>query len=361
MTELKDKTQPGLSDRSNTRHPFFLGMLALATVAFGALLLGFWQPIFWAVVLGVMFRPVMHRLNARLPGRPSVAAGLTVMLIFCTVLVPALLVASAVAAEGTQLLARFQSGELNTDAGLQWLQGLLPQINDWAAGIGIDLSDLQSKLSGAALTGSRFVAGLVLSTGQNIAQFMLLFFLMLYLLFFVVRDGDKLLGEFEKAMPLSDQLERRLARKFGEVARATLKGTIIVGLVQGTLGGIIFAVLSIEGAAFWGCVMVILSVIPAVGPGLIWLPAAILLIAGGKLWSGVILIGFGVLVIGLVDNLLRPLLVGRDTKMPDYLVLLSTLGGIAMFGITGFVLGPILAALFLALWQMFAAETTHDS
>jgi len=346
---------------SDTRHPFFLGMLTLATVAFGALLLGFWQPIFWAIVLGVMFRPVMHRLDARLAGRSSLAAGLTVALIFVTVLVPALLVASAVAAEASQLLERFQSGELSTNAGLQWLQSLLPQVNEWAAGFGIDLSDLQSKLSGAALTGSRFIAGLVLSAGQNIAQFTLLFFLMLYLLFFVVRDGDDLLRQFERAMPLSDELERQLARKFGEVARATLKGTIIVGLVQGALGGIIFALLGIEGAAFWGCVMVILSVIPAIGPGLIWLPAALILIASGALWKGVILIAFGSLVIGLVDNLLRPILVGRDTKMPDYLVLLSTLGGIAVFGITGFVLGPILAALFLALWQMFAVESTVDA
>jgi predicted PurR-regulated permease PerM len=348
---------PDSARTGDTRHPFFLGMLALATVGFGALLLGFWQAIFWAVVLGVLFLPVQHRLAAKLPARPSLVAGLTVLLIFFTVLVPALLVASAVASEATALLGRIQSGELDPGVIVRWLQTLLPPITNWAGRFGIDLTEWQDKLSGAALTGSRFIAGLALSAGQNAARFVVMFFLMLYLLFFVVRDGETVLGHFEKAMPLSDSLERQLARKFAEVSRATLKGTLIVGLVQGTLGGIIFAVLGVDGAAFWGCVMVILSVIPAVGPGLVWFPAAIILIASGELVKGLVLIAFGVLVIGLVDNLLRPLLVGRDTKMPDYLVLLSTLGGLATFGITGFVLGPVLAALFLAVWQMFQAES----
>jgi predicted PurR-regulated permease PerM len=349
--------EPGSTGRRDTRHPFFLGMLALVTIAFGGLLLGFWRPIFWAVVLGVLFLPVSHRLERQLPGRPSLVAGLTVVLIFFTVLVPALLVASAVASEATTLLARIQAGELDPGAVVRWLQNLVPPVTDWAARVGINLEEWQDKLSGAALRGSRFVAGLALTAGQNVARFVVMFFLMLYLLFFVIRDGEAVLGYLERAMPLSDSLERQLARKFAEVARATLKGTVIVGLVQGTLGGLMFAVLGIEGAAFWGCVMVILSVIPAVGTGLVWFPAAVILIAGDALVQGLLLITFGVLVIGLVDNLLRPILVGRDTRMPDYLVLLSTLGGLAMFGITGFVLGPVVAALFLALWQMFEAES----
>jgi predicted PurR-regulated permease PerM len=144
--------------------------------------------------------------------------------------------------------------------------------------------------------------------------------------------------------------------KFAEVSRATIKGTMVVGLVQGFLGGLIFSILGIQGAVFWGVVMVILSVLPAVGTGLIWGPAAIFLIVSGEWVNGLILVAFGVLVIGLVDNLLRPILVGRDTKMPDYLILFSTLGGLGLFGITGFVLGPVIAALFLVVWQMYEED-----
>lgn len=340
-----------------TRHPFFLGTLALASLAFAALLLGFWQPIFWAVVLGILFMPVNAWLQARLPRRPSLASALTVALIFVTVLVPALLVASAVAAEATQLLARIQAGEFDPGAAVRWVQDQVPWLSERAARIGIDLKEWQAKLSGAALQGSRFVASMALTAGQNVARFIVMFFLMLYLLFFVIRDGESVVRHLERAMPLPDDLERRLTSKFAEVARATLKGTIVVGIVQGALGGIIFAILGIQGAVFWGCVMVIMSVIPAVGPGIIWLPAAVFLLASGSVVKGVVLIAYGVLVIGLVDNFLRPLLVGRDTKMPDYLVLLSTLGGLGMFGITGFVLGPIVAALFLTGWQMFESES----
>ncbi|UCG72811.1 MAG: AI-2E family transporter [Chromatiales bacterium] len=348
---------PQHTGTGDTRHPFFLGLLALATVGFGALLLGFWQPIFWAIVLGILFLPVKNRLERRLPGKPSLVAALTVVLIFFTVLVPALLVASAVASEAALLLERIQAGEFDPGVILEWVQNLIPPITEWAARFGINLNEWQDKLSGAALKGSQFIASLALTAGQNVARFVVMFFLMLYVLFFVVRDGEVVLGHAEQAMPLTDSLERRLGQKFAEVARATLKGTVIVGIVQGALGGIIFAILGIQGAVFWGCVMVIMSVVPAIGPGLVWFPAALVLLATGSVTKGLVLIAYGVLVIGLVDNLLRPLLVGRDTKMPDYLVLLSTLGGLAMFGITGFVLGPVVAALFLTVWQMFEAES----
>jgi predicted PurR-regulated permease PerM len=140
------------------------------------------------------------------------------------------------------------------------------------------------------------------------------------------------------------------------VSRATIKGTIVIGILQGTLGGLIFWLLGIEAAVFWGAVMVVLSIVPMLGAGLIWVPAAIIMVASGSYIKAAILVVFGVLVIGLVDNLLRPVLVGRDTRMPDYLILLSTLGGLAMFGVSGFIIGPIIAALFLTLWGMFAKE-----
>jgi len=141
-----------------------------------------------------------------------------------------------------------------------------------------------------------------------------------------------------------------------EVSRAAIKGTVIIGIVQGAIGGIAFAILGIGAPVLWGAVMALLSIVPAVGTALVWLPAAIVLIVNDRVVAGVALILVGVLGIGLVDNLLRPILVGRDTRMPDYLILLSTLGGLAGFGLAGIVIGPIIAALFLAVWQMAQSE-----
>ncbi len=341
---------------STTRHPFFIGLLGAATIAFVALLIGFWQPIFWAAVIGILFRGVQTRIAVRLKGRASLAAVLTVILIFFTVLVPALLLASAVAAEAAGVYTRIQSGELDVGAALRWTQNLVPQASEWTSRIGIDLNELTQKLSAAAVKGSRFIASLALIAGQNVASFVVMFFLMLYLLFFVLRDGDLIVHQVHRAIPLPDEQERQLFGKFAEVARATVKGTLVVGLVQGFLGGLIFALLGIQGAVFWGVVMAILSLLPAVGAGLVWGPAAIFLFVAGSWGKGLILVAFGVLVISLVDNLLRPILVGRDTKMPDYLIMFSTLGGLSLVGISGFVLGPVIAALFIAAWQMFAQE-----
>ena len=179
------------------------------------------------------------------------------------------------------------------------------------------------------------------------------------MLIFFLRDGDNLVEHLIHALPLGDVRERALMKKFAEVSRATVKGTLAIGLVQGFLGGMIFAILGVQGAVFWGCVMVVLSLLPVVGTGLIWAPAAIGMAAAGDYVSAGILVAFGVLVIGLVDNVLRPILVGRDTRMPDWVVLLSTLGGLTMFGASGFVIGPVIAALFLAMWVMFAKEINN--
>ena len=179
---------------------------------------------------------------------------------------------------------------------------------------------------------------------------------MVYLAFFLIRDGQKLIELMIRALPLGDERERLLFAKFAEVTRATVKGNLLIAIIQGALGGIIFWILGITGALLWGVVMAIVSLLPAVGAAIVWVPAAIYLAAVGDIVPAIILTAYGVVVIGLADNLLRPVLVGRDTKMPDYLVLLSTLGGIVMFGINGFVMGPLVAALFMAFWGIFIRE-----
>lgn len=180
--------------------------------------------------------------------------------------------------------------------------------------------------------------------------------LMLYLAFFMLKDGIGLVDLLVRALPLGDEREHLLFSKFAEVTRATVKGNLVVAVAQGSLGGIIFWILGIPAPFLWGVIMTLLSLVPMVGAGLVWAPVAVYLFATGSWIQGLVLTGFGVGVIGLVDNFLRPVLVGRDTKLPDYLVLLSTLGGVALFGINGFVIGPLLAALFVAFWQIFIRD-----
>jgi predicted PurR-regulated permease PerM len=344
------------ANASGMQQSFFIGLLIAVTVAFVALLSGFFQPIFWAATIGILFLPVQHYLESKFAGRKSLAAVTAVILIFFTVLVPALVVASAVIQEAAQLFGQIQSGEIDPGAILRWLQRLTPRVTEWAHGVGIDVDTLPEKLSAAALTGSQFIASMALTAGQNVANFMVKFFLMLYLLFFVLRDGDMILEQIIHALPLGDERERALFAKFAEMARAVLKGTLVVGLVQGFLGGMMFWALGIEGAVFWGVLMGLLSFLPIVGASLVWGPAAVFLLASGAYIKAAILVFVGAVIIGLADNVLRPLLVGRDTRMPDYLILLSTLGGLTLFGISGFVIGPIIASLFLAVWVMFRDE-----
>ena len=220
----------------------------------------------------------------------------------------------------------------------------------------IDLDRIKSQTVEAFTGAGQFLAKRALAVGQNTFQFFLNLGLMLYLAFFLIRDGDAMVSMLIRALPLGDEREKLLFAKFAEVTRATIKGNLLVAATQGALGGLIFWWLGIPGALLWGVVMAVLSLIPAVGAGLIWVPVSLYLYAVGDIINATILALFGIFVIGLVDNILRPNLVGRDTKLPDYVVLFSTLGGLAMFGITGFALGPLLAALFVAFWGIFIRE-----
>ena len=177
---------------------------------------------------------------------------------------------------------------------------------------------------------------------------------MLYLMFFFLRDGAALSRRIREAIPLEEDIKRNILTKFTTVIRATVKGNIVVAMLQGALGGLIFWFLGIHAPVLWGTLMAFLSLLPAVGAALVWIPVAIYFLATGAVWQGVLLIAFGVLVIGLVDNILRPVLVGKDTKMPDYVVLVSTIGGMSLFGLNGFVIGPVVAAMFMAAWDIFA-------
>lgn len=253
---------------------------------------------------------------------------------------------------------RITSGEIDLRQLVERLQGALPQfLRERIEIFDFDgTGKLGDRISSALLQGGGFFAGRALSAGQNTLQVAVTFGVMLYLLFFMFRDGPFLAATLQNAIPLSDAHTLRFTSKFTAVVRATVRGNVIIATLQGLIGGVAFLALGLEPALLWGVLMSFLSLLPAVGAALIWLPAAIYLAVSGVWFKAAILVAVGVLVIGLVDNVLRPPLVGRETKLPDYVVLISTIGGISLIGINGFVIGPLVAAMFIAAWSTFADE-----
>jgi len=348
---------------STLEQKVFLALLLVVSVAFGWILLPFYGAVFWAVILAIIFAPVQRRLLARLNARRNLAALATLFICLLVAVLPVILIAGVLVQEGTTLYKQIESGEIDIDSFVSHAKELLPAT--WQAqmqrfGLG-DMDQIRERLASSALQGSQFLATKAFSFGQGTFQFMLSFFLMLYLLFFLLRDGRELVARIRKAVPLSDNQKRRLFSKFTRVVRATVKGNIVVAATQGALGGIIFAILGIPSAVLCGVLMAFLSLLPAVGAGVIWTPVAIYFLMKGLIVQGVILILYGVLVIGLVDNILRPILVGKDTKMPDYVVLISTLGGLSLFGLNGFVIGPLIAALFISAWGLFTSPGNESA
>jgi predicted PurR-regulated permease PerM len=340
---------------TNVERGFFVALLLVVSLAFFWLIRGFLQPIFWAVALGIVVYPLHSQLERRLRRGP-LAAAISIVLVVIVVIFPLIGLGAAVASEGAALYERLQGNGHGIENIFGQVQQRMPQAMAFVERLGVDTARLEEQVQNAAVTASRFVAERALSIGSGTLRGTIFFFLMLYLLFFFLRDGPRILDALIRALPLGDSRERYLLGRFAEVSRATIKGTLVVGIVQGTIGGIAFAVLGINAPVLWGTVMALLSILPAVGTALVWLPAAIFLLLNGQIVAGIALILIGVFVIGLVDNLLRPVLVGRDTQLPDYLILLSTLGGLAGFGLAGIVIGPTIAAFFLSVWHMAEKE-----
>ncbi len=346
--------------RAELEKRFFLLMLIVVSLAFGWVLEPLWGAIFWACTLSVIFYPLQQWLLTRVSPKRGRMALLTLLCSVLVVVLPLLAIGASFVQEGISFYGRLQSGEVDPAKMIDAVKSAFPAQVALLQDFGINTDTLRQKLSEFAMAASKLLAGEMLVIGQNAAGLFLNIALMLYLAFFLLRDGPKLLHLLVEALPLGDEREHLLLAKFAEVTRATVKGNLVVAVVQGTLGGVIFYLLDIPAPVLWGVVMTFLSLLPAIGAALVWFPVALYLYATGQWWPATILIAYGALVIGLADNILRPLLVGRDTKLPDYVVLFSTIGGISLFGINGFVLGPLVAALFMVFWQIFMAEFGHQ-
>ncbi len=331
------------------RSAFFFGMIGILSIAMLYLFQPFFYPIFWAAVIAIMFYPHYQWLNEYLK-MPNLNASIMVGTVVLTIFVPLVLIFSL-------LINQINTIYNNIDPKIfvkpitlanNWLEhtplsSIIPTSSqEWS----IQIAELSNKIGGSALQYLK-------SFTQNSFSFILNLFLMFYTLFFFFRDGERILKRLMHLSPLGEKYEIMLYNHFTSTVRATLKSTLITGMVQGAIGGLLFLFTGIPGALVWAVVMIMFSIIPAFGSFIIWLPAGLVMLALGNVWQAITIFAVGTFVISTIDNLLRPPLIGKDIQMHQLLVLFSTLGGIFIFGISGFVIGPIIASLYLAIMNIY--------
>ena len=335
----------------------FVALMIVASAAFVWVVVPFFGAILWGVVAAILFAPFNHRLLQWMPGRHNSAALMSLLAIIAIAVLPAAVLASALVQQAADLYGEIQSGSIDFEHHFNQLQSAMPH---WAHrlidqfGLG-DFDTLRARLESSMAEGLRMVAGQAVQAGADALGFFVALFVMLYLTYFLLRDGREVADRIDRALPLRPDLRRALTDKFLTVVRATVKGSLIVAVVQGALGGIVFWFLGLSGALLWAVAMGFFSLLPAIGTGIVWVPVAMYLLATGLIWQGLFLVFCGLFVIGMVDNILRPILVGRDTRIPDYVVFVATLGGLDVFGFNGLIMGPLIAALFLTVWEVFIA------
>ncbi len=336
----------------------FITVVVLVTAAFVWLLLPFYGAVLWAVILAILFNPLHRRLETQFGGRRNLAAAISLLACICIVVIPGSMILASLAQEASNLYNRISSREFDLNVIVEQVRAALPAfVGDALATFNLgSLEEIQARLTSFVGQAVQTIATRLVSIGQGTAQLFVSLGVMLYVLFFLFRDGTDLAATIRKASPLSAHHTDYILSKFSAVVKATVKGNVIIAVIQGAIGGVAFWLLGIEAALLWGVLMAVLSLLPAVGAFLVWGPVAVYLLMSGQLLKGAILLAVGVLIISMIDNLLRPPLVGKGTRLPDYVILVSTLGGIALFGMNGFVVGPLIAALFVAVWSLFTDD-----
>ena len=333
----------------------FLLLLAIGiTLLFFWMIKGFVMALVMAAVLAGLVHPFYRRVAALTGDHKAIASGITVLLSLFLVIIPLLLFMGIVVSEAigiSETAGDWVTRQMEQSESLkqrieedQYLKRLLPY-----------QEEIITKAGQMAAKAGSFVARGLAAGVRGTAEFFLMLFVMLYAMFNFVMNGRAIVDAVLDFTPLSANDRDRLLGTFASVGRATLKGTLIIGIVQGGLAGLSFWVAGIEGAVFWGAVMAVLSIIPGVGTALVWVPAVIFLILDGQTGAAVGVCLWCAIVVGTADNFLRPLLVGKDTKMPDLMVLLTTLGGLMLFGAAGIVIGPIVGALFTTVWALWGS------
>lgn len=343
-----------VNPKERFRKAFVVALTLAYTVAFLAMLSGFFEALLLAAIFSGLTYPLYLWLLQRLGGRRTSASLLTLVITLFAMLIPLLFLLALVAEQAIDVAREAKP----------WIEQQLAQSESQATGLPdwVPFADrlepyrdeIMAKLGEFASASGTFLAGGLAQLSEGTFVFFFQLFIMLYAMFFFLMDGPALMKHIMNYAPLSQADRQKMIDVALSVSRATIKGALLIGAIQGTLAGIGFAVAGIEAAVFWGAIMAVLSILPGIGAPLVWVPAVIYLFMSGQVVAGIGLLIWSAGVVGSIDNFLRPVLVGRDTKMPDLLILLSTLGGIALFGASGLVLGPILAALFLTVLAIYS-------
>ncbi len=336
----------------NIPYILFLTFVLLVTVSFFLLIKDFLLACFWAIILAVVFYPVYLSIKRYFKNSEILPLILTMIIIILVFVIPFLTIIFIITEESTAYYQQIQSGEINPKVYFQdTLAHLLPKFNRLSHIQAISVEQIGDSAGNAFTQAVQYIAQQLPALTQNLLNLAVQVALTFYILFFLLRDGQQLIRKFISLIPIGDRIETELFERFTSVARATVKGGLLVAVIQGSIGGFTFWFVGIPAAFLWGMLMIVLSLLP-IGSALIWVPAAVILFLQGYTLKAIILISVGIFVISMMDNFLRPRLIGKDSKMSDYLVLVSTLGGISWFSLTGFVLGPIIAALFITFWDI---------
>jgi predicted PurR-regulated permease PerM len=312
----------------------------------------FLSVLLWSSVLALLFWPVQKWLVRR-TGRPAVAALLTLLLVLATVLVPIGLVTGMLVGEIAAVVPSAQQWAQHVAADLQEggrLRALLERLPD---SLQPDRFLSPEKVQDALGSFSQiFVVGTLNVVGGALGAIVNLFFI-LFTLFFLLRDGAEVAAKIPAILPVPRHEGEAIVERTREIIQASVYGVLVIAALQGFLGGAMFAILGIPSAIFWGVVMMLVSTLPVAGAFVIWIPAAIWLFADGRITAAIVLTAWGALLMGSVDNVLRPRLVGRKAKMHELTIFFSVLGGLKVFGVLGLLVGPVVFAITLALLDVF--------
>jgi predicted PurR-regulated permease PerM len=349
--------EPSTLSGTNLRTAFVLLLVVAVTAFFLAVAWPFVKPLLLAALLAGLFHPLYRWITRLVGGRASLGAAVTLLVLFVLGLGPVsaflgivLQQALAISDQAIPWLSQHlgAASRFNME---EWVVQRFPALAKYMP----TQEQLLQQVGTAAKTAGTFLVGFASRMTATTAAFLLNLFVMLYAMFFFFRDGHRILERIFYYTPLTDQDERRMLTQFASITRATVKGTLVIGVIQGGLAGIAFWVAGIDGAALWGTIMTILSIIPGIGAPLVWVPVVIVLYVKNQYVTATLLLVWCGAVVGTIDNFLRPVLVGRDAKMPDLLILIGTLGGLFLFGPIGFIVGPIICGLFLTVWDIYGA------
>ncbi len=344
-----------LASRRETYRRSFLALLVIAvTIAFVAVTRSFLMTVLLAAIFSALVHPFYRRLLRLFRGRQTLASGTTLVLIAALVVVPLVAFIGVLVTQAVHV----------SQSAMPWIQqqianpgALMTRIESLPGFERIEPYREQVLTKLGELVGSigSFVVSKLSDVTKGTLALLLQIVILLYAMFFFLMRGRPVLERILVHLPLSKDESALIVERFVSVTRAALASTVVIGVVQGTLGGLALWVAGIKGAVFWGTLMAVTSMIPGVGATLVWLPACIYLILSDRVAAGMLLFAFCGVIVGSVDNVIRPRIVGKGTNLPELVVLISTLGGIMLMGAVGFIIGPVIAALFITIWEIYTA------